>query len=320
MFAPRGKQPSGPSERFGILQPQELMLGVFGEYVHREEEVWSGGLVHLLENLHFSAAASRIALNRVVARGLLIPIKRGRLVHYVISRRLEAVQQAGRRRMMVASPYVAWDGLWTIVWYSIPEELRVERGRLSRWLNFRGFGPLQDGTWIAAGNREEDVVALKQELALQPYVTSLIGRLSFDADIRAVVDQAWKVDELTKMYTIFVDTFGAYNKKSVIKKLTHREAFVLRTRLIEMFRQTVAEDPNVPDNLLKVNWRRSEAIEIFQVLQNELRENASEYFREHAMKFSNPAPFHRSSKPGIDTVGGIIKKARAAKNKVPKKV
>ena len=65
--------PRNALKKLRVLQPQEVILGLFGEYVKPGEKVWSGGLVRLLEDLNFSPAASRIALSRVVARRLLIP-------------------------------------------------------------------------------------------------------------------------------------------------------------------------------------------------------------------------------------------------------
>ena len=142
----------GPLEKFGVLQPQEVILGLFGEYVSGDERAWSGGLVQLLGDLGFSSAASRVALNRVIARGLLAPVKEGRFVFYVITPRLRLVHEEGRKQTFSPVADVAWTGEWTMVWYTIPEQHRVQRARLGRWLNLRGFGALQDSTWIAPGN------------------------------------------------------------------------------------------------------------------------------------------------------------------------
>ncbi|MGX1098672.1 phenylacetic acid degradation operon negative regulatory protein [Amorphus sp. MBR-141] len=239
--------------------------------------------MQLLGDLQFSPAASRIALNRVVARGLLEPSKRGRFVFYRISRRLEAVHKEGRRQMFSRKAEVEWDGDWTLVWYSVPDKHRLERGRLSRWLNFRGFGTLQDGTWIAPGNREQDVLPLLSELSLEPYVVTFVGKLSLSLDAHKVIERGWKLEDLKRMYKIFVDRFSSYAEKDSLAQLTERDAFVLRTRLIEMFRQTVVQDPELPESVLGVEWKRKEAIDIFQELQRATSFKAVQYFRETAV-------------------------------------
>ncbi len=266
-----------------MLQPQEVILGLFGEYVKPREKVWSGGLVQLLHDLHFSAAASRIALNRVVARKLLDPMRRGKYVYYTISPRLAHVHEEGRRQTFSVSTNAPWDGKWTLVWYSIPEKLRSKRGRLSRWLSFSGFGSLQDGTWIAPGDREGAVVALAHELGLEDHVLIFVSKLTGARTPRGLVDQVWNLSALTGAYDLLAEEFSAYARPAVSTKLSPREAFIVRTRAIEMFRETGSQDPRLPDSVLGMHWRRAEAIRLFDELQRGLAADAERYFREQAM-------------------------------------
>jgi phenylacetic acid degradation operon negative regulatory protein len=275
--------PRSVADKLGVLQPQEVILGLFGEYVKPRDKVWSGGLVQLLHDLHFSAAASRIALNRVVARKLLEPTRKGKFVFYTISSRLEHVHEEGRRQTFSITADAPWDGKWTVVWYSIPEKFRFKRGRLSRWLGFRGFGSLQDGTWIAPGDREHDVVSLAHELGLEEYVITFISRLSKSRTPRAIVDQIWNLDALRAAYDILAREFSAYVGAGARSKLTPREAFIVRTRAIEMFRETVSQDPRLPDSVLGIRWKRAETIKSFDILQRTLAPVAESYFREQAM-------------------------------------
>jgi len=61
----------------------------------------------------------------------------------------------------------------------------------------------------------------------------------------------------------------------------------MRTRLIEMFRATTTQDPRIPDGVIGINWKRREAIGIFQDLHIALQEKATAYFRTHAVTGSN---------------------------------
>ena len=270
-------------DRFGVLQPQEVILGLLGEYIGRNEKVWSGGLVSLLGDLGFSAAASRIALNRVVTRGLLRPSRAGRFISYSITPRLAALHEEGRRLVFTREANPSWDGAWTLVRYSIPEELRPQRARLSRWMAFRGFGSLQDGIWVAAGNRQREVISLTRQLKLSPYVMVFLGALPSQSAGRDVALQGWNLAALGGLYEIFVRTFSQYCGKKALMLRDARECFILRTRLIEMFRQTAVYDPNFPDRILQIKWKRRESIELFQLLQSELKNGAREYFRGYAV-------------------------------------
>ncbi|MHC0054723.1 PaaX family transcriptional regulator [Actibacterium sp. D379-3] len=273
----------GPLERFGNLQPQEVILGLFGEYVGLKERAWSGGLVHLLGDLGFMAPASRVALNRVIARGLLAPEKEGRLVFYSITPRLELIHEEGRRRTFSPVVDLDWTGQWTLVWYTIPEEQRLQRGRFGRWLSLRAYGSLQDGTWICPGNTRKDVAALAARLGLDKYVLIFVGDLGENADLDPLIRQAWKIDDLKQMYDVFVEEFGPYMSPGAHEALQDSEVFVLRTRMIEMFRLLTTLDPQIPDEVLGVEWQRREAIEIFLELQKILYHRAAQYFRGHAV-------------------------------------
>src|SRR4051812_36044543 len=68
-----------PGDAFDA-SPQELVVTLLGSYVHPREtrRVWSGGLVAALAELGFSDGAARIALTRVVRRGLLRGRRRAR--------------------------------------------------------------------------------------------------------------------------------------------------------------------------------------------------------------------------------------------------
>jgi phenylacetic acid degradation operon negative regulatory protein len=277
-FAPRTA-----TDKLRVLQPQEVILGLFGEYVKPREKVWSGGLVHLLQDLHFSAAASRIALSRVVARRLLTPSRTGKYVFYTISPRLELVHEEARHQTFSISIDAVWDGNWTVVWYSIPETLRLKRARLSRWLSFRGFESLQDGTWIAPGDRERDVVSLSRELGLDDHVITFIARLSKARTPRSLVGQVWNLDALRLAYDMLAREFAPYARKGSQSKISLRESFIVRTRAIEMFRSTVSQDPRLPDSVLGMKWKRAEALKSFDVLQRNLAPAAGRYFRERAM-------------------------------------
>src|ERR671935_33975 len=81
--------------------PQDLVMTLLGAHANprRRRWIWSGGLVTLLEEFGFSTGAARVALNRLVARDLLAPAKKGRLVHYTLTPRTIAVLAEGDRRI-----------------------------------------------------------------------------------------------------------------------------------------------------------------------------------------------------------------------------
>lgn len=166
--------------------PQELVVTLLGSYVHPREtrRVWSGGLVAVLAELGFSDGAARIALTRLVRRGLLTRHREGRTVHYSLTRRTVALLADGDHRIFSLGRRERAAGEWTVLWQSIPETRRQARERLVRRLRFLGFGPYADGTWIAPHDREAEVLALLGELDVTEHAGLLLGLPSAALDVR----------------------------------------------------------------------------------------------------------------------------------------
>src|SRR5690242_1019653 len=234
--------PRSPSEP---LQPQDLLITLFGAFVARKHRaVWSGGLVDLLTQMGFSDGGSRIALARLVNRGLLKRQKAGRLVYYAVSPRLKRLLAEGDRRIFRLGMAVErWDGRWTMLWHAIPESRRVERARLGRRLRFLGFGSVQDGTWISPHNRERDVVELLGDLGVAKHAGVLIGRPAKELELAAMVQRAWNLEDLALRYESFVATYCAYRSGH----LSDRDAFLVRTCIVHAFRRFPFVDPDLPD-------------------------------------------------------------------------
>ena len=256
--------------------PQDLVLSLLGaHHVPRERgEVWSGGMVRLLEEFGFSAGAARVALNRLVGRELLARSKDGRHVHYALTPRTVAVLAEGDRRIFTLGQSPRRETTWTVLWHSIPEDRRVARARLVRRLRFLGFGSVQDGTWLAPHDREAEVAALLAELDVAPYAGVLLGRPAAAVDFASFVARVWDLGELAERYRAFVECFRD-------QEITDdRQALLLRTRLVHTFREFPFLDPELPEDLVPAPKHRAEALRLFHDLYPALAPAAQRYFDE----------------------------------------
>lgn len=255
-------------------QPQDLVMTFLGAYVMpRDRLVWSGGLVTLLGDFGFSTGASRVALARMVRRGGLERLRNGRLVSYRPTDRTVALLEEGDRRIFSLGREPHRAELWTALWHAIPQERRLERARLARRLRFLGFGSVQDGMWISPHDREQEVVALIDELQVGGYAGVMVGRPAAGLDFRALVSRAWDLDALDKRYRAFIDDFS----RSADGRDAH-SAFLLRTRLVHAFRRFPALDPELPDELMRAPRFRSDAVALFHRRYAALAPKAQRHF------------------------------------------
>lgn len=256
--------------------PQDLVLTLLG--AHRAGRdggaVWSGGLVRLLGEFGFTEGAARVALNRLVARDLLARSRNGRHVHYVLTPRTLAVLAEGDRRIFTLGERLGGETTWTVLWHSIPEDRRLARTRLTSRLRFLGFGPVQDGTWLAPHDREAELAALLAELEVARYAGVMLGRPATAVDFGAFVSRVWDLDELTERYAAFVEHFRDRRVDS------DRDALLLRTRLVHTFREFPALDPELPADLVPPPPCRGDALRLFHFLYPALAEAAQRYFDE----------------------------------------
>jgi phenylacetic acid degradation operon negative regulatory protein len=254
--------------------PQDLVLTLLGSCLEPRgsAEVWSGGLVRLLEEFGFSAGAARVALNRLVGRDLLARTRDGRHVHYALTPRTVAVLAEGDRRIFTLGGASRAETTWTVLWHSIPDERRVARTRLVRRLRFLGFGPVQDGTWLAPHDREQEVAKLLAEHEVTEFAGVLLGRPATTVDFGRFVSRVWDLDDLAARYESFVDRFLRCRARD------DREALLLRTRLVHTFREFPFLDPELPADLVPAPRHRAAAVALFHDLYPALAEGAKRYF------------------------------------------
>jgi phenylacetic acid degradation operon negative regulatory protein len=260
-------------------EPQDLVMTVLGAHLQpRSRGVWAGGLVALLGELGISPGAARVALTRLAARDMLARTRSGRLAHYTLTARSAAVLREGDGRIFSLGTSADGDEHWTVLWHAIPDDRRVERTRLTRRLRFLGFGPVQDGTWLAPRDREREVAALLDELGVGEHVGVMLGAPATSLDFRAFVGRVWDLDELAQRYRSFVDEYGRHADAGARADLDDRQALVLRTRLTHAFRQFPFLDPELPEDLVAAPPDRAEAVRLFHDLYDALAPAAQRHF------------------------------------------
>jgi len=254
--------------------PQDLVLTLLGAHqIPRDGgAVWSGGLVRLLGEFGFTEGAARVALNRLVARDLLARSKDGRHVHYVLTPRTRAVLGEGDQRIFTLGERPRRETTWTVLWHSIPEDRRLARTRLTSRLRFLGFGSVQDGTWLAPHDREQELAALLKELDVAEHAGVLLGRPATAVDFGTFVARVWDLGDLAERYRAFVEHFRGREVDS------DREALLLRTRLVHTFREFPSVDPELPEDLVPAPAYRADALRLFHFLYPALADSAQRYF------------------------------------------
>jgi phenylacetic acid degradation operon negative regulatory protein len=268
----------------GTMRSQDLTITILGSHMRRAGgRVWSGGMVKLIGEFGFSTEAVRAALSRLVTRGMLERHRSGRMINYALTSRAQELLAEGDRRIFSFGRGAPAADAWTLVWHSIPEDRRVERSRLASRLRFLGFGSLQDATWIAASDREGEVRALIDQLEVGPYVSTFLARMARGSENALITSGAWDLEGLGHRYDEFLGEYSPFAKPAARRKLSDREAFVTRSRLMHSFRSFSLLDPELPDSIAPLLDQRTRSVGVFDAVYEGLAEASDRHFEAVAL-------------------------------------
>lgn len=263
-------------------RPQDLVFTLFGDFLlHREGPVWVGSLIALLEPLGLTATNVRTVLSRMAKRGWLESEKHGRRSYYTLTARGRRLLEEGETRIYRPRDQEEWDGKWTLVAYSIPEERRGQRDRLRVRLEWLGFGSLGNGLWISPHDVVDRVEEVASELGVAAEVEVFRGDHAGGESSLQLVDRCWDLAALNARYEAFIDRHldPCVALKEESASVAPRDAYVRRFNLVHEFRDFPLQDPFLPRALQSESWAGECALALFNYYRG-LLEDAADRFVE----------------------------------------
>jgi len=245
-------------------RPPRLLLTLLGDYWwQRTEPLPSAAIVALLAEFGVSDSAARAALSRMTRNGLLVTSRSGRRTFVRLSTRAADVLDDGARRIFsFGAAGAAWDGMWSLVAFSIPEDNRAARDELRKALRWLGFAPLYDGLWVAPRNHADEVMARLKELGIST-ATAFRATAVPGAGMTDIPARAWDLERLRERYEEFIAFAGLLRDQTNAGEISPMDALVARTRVMNEWRAFPAMDPDLPAELLPPAWPRTAARELF---------------------------------------------------------
>jgi phenylacetic acid degradation operon negative regulatory protein len=246
------------------LRPPRLLLTMLGDYWwRRTEQLPSAALVALLAEFGVSDSAARAALSRLTRNDLLVTSKAGRRTVVGLSdRAAQILDEGGRHIFSFGRGTRHWDGMWSVVAFSIPEHKRPVRAALRKQLRWLGFAPLYDGLWVSPFDHAVDVVRQLAELGITT-ATAFRATTVPGAGPDGLPQRAWDLDDLRGRYDAFIAHTQRLAERTLAGRVSPVEALVARTQVMDEWRAFPALDPDLPCELLPDGWPRATARELF---------------------------------------------------------
>ena len=275
-----------------------LITTVFGDAVApRGGTVWLGSLIRVLADFGISERLVRTSVFRLVKDGWLQTRQTGRRSFYSIT-------VEGRQRFEIAThriystPTADWDGRWTLLLLGGLETAEKELAR--REFGWLGFGALSANVLAHPAPDDTDIRLTLERLGLGDRLAVIRGEtVGSDKAITANAHTAWNLEDIDQRYRRFVDMFRV-PLRAVSKggAPSPREAFQLRTLLIQEYRKVLLRDPRLPAELLPVDWHGHEAYQLCGNLYRYIAQAADDWLSEaleteHGSLPVNDAAFYR---------------------------
>jgi phenylacetic acid degradation operon negative regulatory protein len=256
-------------------RPQDLVFTLYGEFLQARGPVWVGSLIELLAPLGLTGGAVRTVLSRMVARGWLEPVRTGRRGHYALSPRGRRLLEEGEARIYRPPQLESWDGEWTLLAYSVPEERRAVRDRLRARLSWLGFGSLGNGLWISPHPVVERVRDIGTELGVSADLELFRARHEGYTKRQQLVGRCWDLPALNVRYEAFLDRhlpgFRELRAQGTAS-LQPDDAYVRRFELVHEYREFPLLDPFLPRALHPSDWAGECAQALFHAYHGLLEE------------------------------------------------
>ncbi len=269
-------------------RPPRLLLTLLGDYWwQRTEPLPSAAIVALLAEFGVSDSAARAALSRMTRNGLLVTSRSGRRTFVRLSTRAADVLDDGARRIFsFGAAGTPWDGMWSLVAFSIPEDHRAARDELRKVLRWLGFAPLYDGLWVAPRDHVDDVMTRLKELGISTataFRAMAVPGVGMASDIPS---RAWDLGGLRERYEEFIAFAGLLRDQTAAGAISPMDALVARTRVMNEWRAFPAMDPDLPAELLPPAWPRAAARELFIACYDLLGPLAARRIRQIIARYS----------------------------------
>lgn len=257
------------AESQGAVSTQFVIFNLFGDYIlPRGGGIWTNNLLRLLGLLGIGERAARSTLSRMKQEGWLATRKFGRRTQTSVTRRGRAILEQGNQRIF-EPPLERWDGQWRLVVYSLPEEKRELRNELRKQLVWYGFGNLAPGAWVSPHERQPELEAILDELAVRRHVSLFTGRHVGSLSDLELVARCWDIPALEEAYRAFVGRHqGPYHELRAAGEAGGAApppeiCFVRRFWLTYDFQPFPRKDPNLPRELLPDPWAGATARQLF---------------------------------------------------------
>jgi phenylacetic acid degradation operon negative regulatory protein len=205
----------------------------------------------------------------MVVQGWLAPAKLPAGPGYALTKMAERRLRDAAARIY-RSDLGSWDRRWHLLVVGHVSQ-RSTREKVRNALNYLGYAPLRDDTWISP-RKSSEVDVLLDDAGVRAHRFTA----EHQGDDTLLAADAWDLDAIGRAYARWL-TEARAQVRDAGTELTDEGAFVVRSRLVHEWRKFLFKDPGLPKELLPEQWPGREAAEFFDREAQRLLPGADRY-------------------------------------------
>ncbi len=244
------------------LRSGSLITTVFGDSIApRGGNVWLGSLVAVMAAFGINERLVRTSVFRLAKDGWLQSEQVGRRSYYNLSADgRERFAQATHRIYSV--PAGSWDGRWCLLLLSGLDTRSKEIVR--REFGWLGFAALSANVLAHPAADLQELDATGKRLGVADDLVVLQGQtIRNDSGMRRLAHSGWNLTGINARYEQFVTLFRPLMRAiRDASKIDEKQAFTVRTLLIQEYRKILLRDPLLPEQLLPPGWKGAPAYQL----------------------------------------------------------
>lgn len=259
------------------LQPRALIMTIYGVYGRKPDGFSVASLIKLMAALGVDENAVRSSISRLKRRGVLEARRFGSAAGYALSAKGKEMYAEGDKRIFDRPRARLKDG-WVLAVFSVPEAERDKRHAIRTRLTWLGYGTVSPGVWIAPAHLEEETIEVLERHGLKDYVHIFRAQYRGFSLEPLEIGSWWDLDELERLYDDFCLTYRPVLRRwQRLRAPRDEEAFAAYMRALTEWRRLPFLDPGLPPELLPPDFNGARAEELFERLQNVLRNAAARH-------------------------------------------
>ncbi|MBR7889513.1 phenylacetic acid degradation operon negative regulatory protein PaaX [Marinomonas sp. A79] len=288
------------------IRASSLIITLYGDTIEPHGgTVWLGSLINALEPIGINERLMRTSIFRLSQDGWIDSDKVGRRSYYSLTHQgHRKFEQAFQRIYNPNRP--PWDNTWTLI--LVHQLSPEEKKTLSDELRWQGFAVVS--THLIASPCA-DKFALKDVLRLHQLEDKVVvldassSSQFSNQPLPALVEDCWGLEALAAQYQAFIALFHpVWQEVGEKERLDPKSCFLTRTLLIHEYRKLQLRDPQLPDELLPLDWEGRAARQLCRNIYRKITA-AAETWIEHNME-SAVGPLPNSNEAFSQRFGGLL--------------